>query len=257
MTRLIFDLGCHRGEDSRFYLAKGFRVIGVEANPALCAELRAMFSKEIASGHFTLVENAIAEREGTVPFYVSGISIWGSLRPDWAGRADDVRSIDVPAITFGSLIEHFGMPYYLKIDIEGADILCLQGLQAFSQKPNFVSFECGDRSIPNLRNELALLRRLACRRFQIINQAFISAQREPFPAREGCYVGHVVTAGSSGLFGNELSWLSPSGFVAKYMGIYAREKAARKAARASRKAGLARVADALDHWYWYDIHAAW
>ena len=33
---LIFDIGCHLGEDSEFYLRKGFKVVAVEANPELC-----------------------------------------------------------------------------------------------------------------------------------------------------------------------------------------------------------------------------
>jgi len=36
---LVFDIGMHRGEDSEFYLKKGFRVIGVEANQELCEEV--------------------------------------------------------------------------------------------------------------------------------------------------------------------------------------------------------------------------
>ena len=30
---LIYDVGMHRAEDTEFYLAKGFRVIAVEASP--------------------------------------------------------------------------------------------------------------------------------------------------------------------------------------------------------------------------------
>ena len=30
---LIFDVGLHRGEDTEFYLKKGFRVVAFEANP--------------------------------------------------------------------------------------------------------------------------------------------------------------------------------------------------------------------------------
>ena len=33
--KLIFDFGVHLGKDSLFYLQKGFRVIGIEANPKL------------------------------------------------------------------------------------------------------------------------------------------------------------------------------------------------------------------------------
>ena len=32
---LIYDIGQHTGEDTAFYLGKGFRVVAVEANPTL------------------------------------------------------------------------------------------------------------------------------------------------------------------------------------------------------------------------------
>ena len=32
---LIYDVGMHNGADTAFYLAKGFRVVAVEANPEL------------------------------------------------------------------------------------------------------------------------------------------------------------------------------------------------------------------------------
>jgi hypothetical protein len=35
------------------------------------------------------------------------------------------------------------MPYYLKIDIEGADLLCLKALEKFEEKPKYISIEAG------------------------------------------------------------------------------------------------------------------
>ena len=32
---LIFDVGLHKGEDAAYYLRKGFRVVGIDANPDL------------------------------------------------------------------------------------------------------------------------------------------------------------------------------------------------------------------------------
>ena len=45
---LIFDVGCNDGQDADFYLKKGFRVVEVEANPALCEALKKRFADEIA-----------------------------------------------------------------------------------------------------------------------------------------------------------------------------------------------------------------
>ena len=35
MENLIFDIGFHKGEDTLFYLLKGYRVIAVDADPDL------------------------------------------------------------------------------------------------------------------------------------------------------------------------------------------------------------------------------
>ena len=32
---LIYDVGMHKGEDTEFYLSKGFKVVGFEADPDL------------------------------------------------------------------------------------------------------------------------------------------------------------------------------------------------------------------------------
>ena len=38
--KLVCDVGMHRGGDTAYYLHKGFRVVGVEANPAMADQLR-------------------------------------------------------------------------------------------------------------------------------------------------------------------------------------------------------------------------
>lgn len=35
MRDLIFDIGANNGDDTAFYLKKGFRVVAIEADPAL------------------------------------------------------------------------------------------------------------------------------------------------------------------------------------------------------------------------------
>jgi hypothetical protein len=32
---LIFDIGAHRGEDTEYYLRRGFRVVAVECEPSI------------------------------------------------------------------------------------------------------------------------------------------------------------------------------------------------------------------------------
>ncbi|WP_213290147.1 FkbM family methyltransferase [Bradyrhizobium sp. sGM-13] len=249
---LIFDVGCHRGEDSRFFLRKGFHVVAVEANPALCRELRETFSREMASGQFVLVEKAIAEVPGEVEFFVnSAHSIWGTIRGEFVERdKENFAKIVVPSVTFNSLLQCYGVPRYLKIDIEGADMLCLESLLSESDRPDFVSFESDRKTISALRSELSLLIRLGYRRFQLVDQKAVQKQEQPFPAREGLYADCGIAPDASGLFGLELPghWLSPPGFVARYMRVMARDRLVGLA----RRCGLPN----LIRGSWYDIHAA-
>jgi FkbM family methyltransferase len=253
---LIFDIGCHTGEDSDFYLRKGFTVVAVEANPALCVRLKQRFANQISERRFFLIEKAIAESTGEVTFFINVDStIWGTIREDWARRnaRRGARSekITVPSIRFSSLIEEFGVPYYLKIDIEGADSLCLDGLLHFESRPRFVSFEIEHWSL--LRKEMNILTKLGYKTFKIVNQGLVREQVPPRPAREGIYVDYRFEDDASGLFGNELEddWTTRDGIIAQlYLLI------GRKIVTGAAKRFPAANRFAPRYSSWYDMHAA-
>jgi 16S rRNA A1518/A1519 N6-dimethyltransferase RsmA/KsgA/DIM1 with predicted DNA glycosylase/AP lyase activity len=66
---LVFDIGLHKGEDTDYYLKKGFRVVAVEANSELVRECRSRFAQEIANERLYIIEGAVAEGRGKVLFY--------------------------------------------------------------------------------------------------------------------------------------------------------------------------------------------
>jgi len=142
---LIFDVGLHRGEDTEFYLKKGFRVVAIEASEALCREAEQRLSGAIAAGRLTIINRAVAATPGEVTFFENAVSVWGTVVPSWAER--NLRlgapSIErkVQAVTLGSLIAEFGIPYYLKIDIEGMDRIALEALTETATRPKYVSIE--------------------------------------------------------------------------------------------------------------------
>ena len=47
--------GMHKGEDTALYLCKGFRVIGIEADPELVEICRKRFINEINSGQLKII----------------------------------------------------------------------------------------------------------------------------------------------------------------------------------------------------------
>jgi len=59
----------------------------------------------------------------------------------------------VPSVTFSSLLRSYGVRAYLKIDIEGADMLCLDGLLSASGSSDFVSLRAIAKTISALRSD--------------------------------------------------------------------------------------------------------
>ena len=117
---------------------------------------------------------AIAEQAGEVEFYLNEIeNIRSTIMRDHAELAAALgrppTKIVVPSITFPTLIETFGVPSFMKVDIEGADLLCLEGLTPFDEVPLFLSTEY-PMSLTGQIRVLLLLRKLGYRRFQVIDQ---------------------------------------------------------------------------------------
>jgi FkbM family methyltransferase len=233
---LVYDVGMHQGEDTDYYLKRGFRVIAFEANPKLVAECRTKFADAISDRRLTIVEGAITDRpagtnESTVPFYENAsLSVWGTVVSDWARRNEllgtSSRVIEVPVSDFAQSLRQFGIPHYLKIDIEGMDTVCLAALAQFEQKPDYVSMESNKTSIAGLAEELNLLTQLGYTKFKIIQQATVPRQREPNPSKEGPVVGYQFKFGSSGLFGADLprEWQDYEVTLGQYKSIFFRYK---------------------------------
>jgi hypothetical protein len=157
----------------------------------------------------------------------------------------------VPAITFSSLIETYGTPHYVKIDIEGSDLLCIEDLLELNERPPFVSFERSP-SLGQQLKELRLLKQLGYLRFQLVDQHRVPSQVSPLPAREGTYIDDRFEYGSSGLFGAELPgvWLTFGETVTHSLVIFARNK---RIGLLKRIPMMKRFAG---HGSWYDLHAA-
>src|SRR5262245_46489821 len=161
---LIFDLGMYEGQDTRFYLSKGFRVIALEANPELCRRNAGTFAGEIAARRLTIVPKALWQEAGqTIPFYI--YSAWSSVYPEIAGRdASPTTEVQVATTTIAEMFREFGVPYYLKCDIEGADKIVSEQLAMAPEKPDFVSMEDEYGELPKI------LATAGYDRFQFINQ---------------------------------------------------------------------------------------
>jgi FkbM family methyltransferase len=226
---LIFDVGLHTGQDTDYYLKKGFRVVAFEAEPVLVEENRARFRTEIDAGRLVIVEGAIVEdpTAKTVTFFKNvDNDVWGTVDPNWAERNESLGTrstqIEVAAVSFSKCIAKYGVPYFMKIDIEGADMVCLRCLREFDVKPNCVSIESDKVSFDALLSEINLLKELGYREFIAVQQRWIQKTQVPTISHEGENIDYRFTEESSGLFGKDLTgpWKQEDQIVAQYREIF-------------------------------------
>ena len=84
---------------------------------------------------------------------------WSSCEPDKWSKAYPEAKWDkpqfVPAITIDSMIQVFGVPHLIKVDVEGCELKVLTGL---SSKPAYVVFEFHGKFMDDARLILEMLR---------------------------------------------------------------------------------------------------
>jgi FkbM family methyltransferase len=209
---LIVDLGMHRGEDTDFYLRKGFDVLAIEAAPDLVEAARERFHDALTEGRLTILPVAVADYEGEIDFFLSDQDLWASTRADMADRGQGVVAdrITVPCTTLDKILADHPTPYFVKIDVEGQDRSCVEALGRLSEMPRFVSFEADLPEPAETEAMLAMLEGYGYRRFKLVNQAVHWTRTMPNPPLEGAYVDAQFTKHSSGPFGEEAPgpWLS-------------------------------------------------
>ena len=146
---LIYDIGMHVGDDTDFYLRKGFRVVAIEANPELAAKASERFAGAIAASRLSVLNVAVAGYNGSIELLITPEKDdWSTVVPEVAKKKEaesgaDFTAIEVEAIRFEPILARFGVPYYMKLDIEGAERHCLEALAGFSARPKFISIELG------------------------------------------------------------------------------------------------------------------
>jgi FkbM family methyltransferase len=259
---LIFDVGMHRGEDAAFYLQKGFRVVAIEADPAHCAVAAERLRRFVESGQLTIVNTAISTRKEKVEFYRNlDVPEWGTMDDALLARnsrhGTRVERIVVEALPMAEIFASFGVPYYMKVDIEGRDMLCVDALRRAPTRPRYLSIEAHRFSLDAVKAEFDLMTALGYHGFKVVPQHRVHQQVAPHPSREGAYVDHRFVNGTSGLFGEEAPgrWRDAAAAFEQYKPIFRRYRLVgddplikiRRLRRILRRLGIEAG--------WYDTHA--
>lgn len=81
------------------------------------------------------------------------MSVFGTTNTEWVERNRvNVTQIEVPVVRFQDHLRRTGTPYFVKIDIEGDDGLCLDALLALEARPALLSLESDKTDFDQLRS---------------------------------------------------------------------------------------------------------
>lgn len=196
---VIYDIGMNGGEDTEYYLAKGFRVVAVDANPFQCQRVEKKLEKFINTRRLKILNLGVTDGvEPEKDFFVNTkLSAWSSFNRDLAGRkGHPLNKVRVQCSNITEIIKQWGEPYYIKVDVEGSEAVVINELMKSRIFPPYLSVSGGAIHID-------LLLKNGYDSFKYIPQEDVNKITPRFPPREGVYVDREFEIGSSGPFGED------------------------------------------------------
>ena len=181
-SNIIYDVGMNRGDDTAYYLHRGFNVVAIEAAPNLVEKGKERFKDYIENERLKILCLGIAEKESYLDFWIcENNSIWNSFDKSIASRDNRPHhSLKVKCVPFRKILEEYGIPYYLKVDIEGNDIYCIKDIRKDS-RPQFISVEMTSLELLNCLEDLGY------RWFKLIDQSNFLPMTLPISINQRIY----------------------------------------------------------------------
>ena len=141
---LVFDIGANVGMFSEVFASLGSRVVALEPNADCVRHIQISYPNT----GIEVLQSAAGSQNGLAVLNVSDArDDISSLSKDWMRAVEQQHSdyrglwskqVTVPVVTLDTLIERYGAPDFIKIDVEGFEEFVLDGL---SIQPPLLSFE--------------------------------------------------------------------------------------------------------------------
>ena len=128
---LVYDVGANYGNRIIPLLKNGCKVVAIEPQKKCYTYLEKKFGNTIE-----LVKSGLGEKEEVRDFYISNSSTISTFSNEWLDKVKEGRfryytwnkTEKVKLTTLDSLVQQFGLPKFIKIDVEGFEYEVLKGL---------------------------------------------------------------------------------------------------------------------------------
>jgi FkbM family methyltransferase len=135
---LCFDVGANIGDKTNIYLKHQCRVLSIEP---VARNIEILHKRFKQTSRVTILTAAVSDHVGSAPINViDDNTAFSSFNKRWIESLEDKTlnrwgfSVKPPSVeivkttTLDLLIEEFGSPFYIKVDVEGHEINVLRGL---------------------------------------------------------------------------------------------------------------------------------
>jgi FkbM family methyltransferase len=163
---LVFDIGSNVGTTVEFFSQKANKVVGFEPNPRLVEILRRRFNNRNVIIDSRGLSNEIGEKK----FRIANADTISTFSEDWVNNSRFTggyswnEGIIVETTTLDSVIEQYGTPDYIKIDVEGYEFEVLTSLTKVLEN-TIISFEWAEEQKNKIEQTIKYLFNLGYEKF--------------------------------------------------------------------------------------------
>ena len=136
---LCFDIGANMGNRISIFLFLKAKVVAVEPQKSCLKFLNERFTNRAV-----IISKGVSNKVGVQNLFVSDQSLLSSFSKDWIGTIQDKfghhnwdQVEQVEMTTLDQLIEQYGKPDFIKIDVEGYEFEVLSGLSSSVKRLSF------------------------------------------------------------------------------------------------------------------------
>lgn len=166
--KLLFDIGANRGDATLAGLQQGYKVIALEPAPRIYAKLveNFIYNPNVVPLRFAVSDS----NDKRIEFYEcieDGLSTTEKAwltDPRMPYNGKEFRTVSVSTCTVDWLVETYGTPDLIKIDVEGAEWSVLHGMTKHAGK---LALEWTQQTMEEHNKQLQYLRSLGYSEFRL------------------------------------------------------------------------------------------